>query len=180
MYGWPPVYFVRNQLFCVCLISISFTCLVEFKPFKQEVSRTVILPSMVSVLWRIYAALKMFMTSTYARFCVMITWQMISLTVDQKVNFFSVPSSLWTILAAKACTTLDHRSRNSASKFGSLSVRFHRDIFLMIPSASANRPTLKSQRGDSGTIQYQGIMTRLTKAIAICKIFKATAEDANE
>ena len=50
-YGWPPVYFVWIHLLCLCWISNSFTCLVKSKPFKQEVSYTVILPPMVSVLW---------------------------------------------------------------------------------------------------------------------------------
>ena len=38
-------------------ISIGFTCLVEFKPVKQEVCHTMILPPMVSVLWSDFMAL---------------------------------------------------------------------------------------------------------------------------
>ena len=40
------------QLLCMCGISNSFTCLVESKPVKQKVSRTVILRPMVSVIIR--------------------------------------------------------------------------------------------------------------------------------
>ena len=38
------------QLLCLCCINSSFTCLDKSKPVKQEVSCTVILPPMVSVL----------------------------------------------------------------------------------------------------------------------------------
>ena len=41
--------FVWIQLLCLCWLRISFTCLVKSKPAKQEVTRSVILPSMVSV-----------------------------------------------------------------------------------------------------------------------------------
>ena len=44
LYSWHPVYFVWIQLLHLCWISISFTCLIESKPVKQEASRTVILP----------------------------------------------------------------------------------------------------------------------------------------
>ena len=46
------------QLPCLCWNRYRFTVLVEFKPVKQEVSRTVILPLMkwVSVLWYIAEA----------------------------------------------------------------------------------------------------------------------------
>ena len=50
LYGWPPVYFVCIQLLCSCCINNSFTCLSKSKPVKQEVSGTVIIPPMVSVL----------------------------------------------------------------------------------------------------------------------------------
>ena len=42
--------FFGIQLFCLCWISNRFTCSVKSKPVKQEVNRTVILPSMVSEL----------------------------------------------------------------------------------------------------------------------------------
>ena len=42
--------FVWIPLLWLCCISISFICLVESKPVKQDVSLTVILPTMVSVL----------------------------------------------------------------------------------------------------------------------------------
>ena len=48
---WHPVYFVLIKLFGLCWISESFTSLVESKPVKQEVSRTVILPPMVSIVF---------------------------------------------------------------------------------------------------------------------------------
>ena len=43
--------FIWIQLLGLCWINNQFTCLVESKPVKQEVSHTVILPYMVSVLW---------------------------------------------------------------------------------------------------------------------------------
>ena len=42
-----PFYVVWIQLLCLCRLNSSFTCLVKFKPVKQEVSCTVILPPMV-------------------------------------------------------------------------------------------------------------------------------------
>ena len=48
LYGWPPIYFVEVQLLCLCWISNCFTRLVKSKPVKQEVSRIVILPPMMS------------------------------------------------------------------------------------------------------------------------------------
>ena len=53
---WRPVYFVLIEVLCYCWISNSFTCLVKSKPVKQEVSRTVILFPMVTVLWSILKA----------------------------------------------------------------------------------------------------------------------------
>ena len=44
LYGWPPVCFVWIQLLCFGWISNIFTCLVESKPVKQDVSLTVIFP----------------------------------------------------------------------------------------------------------------------------------------
>ena len=44
-YGWPPVYFVKIQLLCLCWMNNSFACLVNSEPVKQEVGH------MVSVLW---------------------------------------------------------------------------------------------------------------------------------
>ena len=58
LYGWPPVYFAWIQLLCQCWISKSFTCLVKYKPVKQEVSGTVMLPPMVSVLLLYYRTLR--------------------------------------------------------------------------------------------------------------------------
>ena len=48
LYGWIPLLLV-----CLCRIRSKFTFLVEFKPVKQEVSHTVILPlrHMGTVLW---------------------------------------------------------------------------------------------------------------------------------
>ena len=43
--------FCLGSLLCLCWISITFTCLVQSTPVKQEVNRTVILPPIVSVLW---------------------------------------------------------------------------------------------------------------------------------
>ena len=45
--------FILFGLTCFAYVdnSISFTSLVSYKPVKQEVSCTVILPPMVSVLW---------------------------------------------------------------------------------------------------------------------------------
>ena len=51
LYGWPPIYFVWIQLLCFCWISNSFTCSVKSKPVKQEVSCTVLIPPMLSILW---------------------------------------------------------------------------------------------------------------------------------
>ena len=53
LYGWPPVFLVWILLLCLCWIRNIFTCLVESKLVKQEVSCTVIL-AMVSVLWHNY------------------------------------------------------------------------------------------------------------------------------
>ena len=39
--------------FCLCWMNNTLTCLVKSKPVKQEVSRTVIFPHKVSVLWTI-------------------------------------------------------------------------------------------------------------------------------
>ena len=53
--GWPPVYFFGFRDFAhVELGSNSFTCLVKSKPVLQEVSCTVILPLLVSVLCILY------------------------------------------------------------------------------------------------------------------------------
>ena len=46
------VYFVWIQLLWFCWIKNSFSCFVKSKPVKQEVCCTVILPPIVSVLWR--------------------------------------------------------------------------------------------------------------------------------
>ena len=51
LYGWPPVYFVWIQLLCLFWISISFTCLAESKPVKQDVRCVVLLPPMTDALW---------------------------------------------------------------------------------------------------------------------------------
>ena len=51
LYVWPTINFVWIQLLCLCWINNNFTCLVNSKPVKQEVSCTEILPSMASVLW---------------------------------------------------------------------------------------------------------------------------------
>ena len=69
LFGWPAVWLVRIQLLCLCLINNILTCLAKFKPVKQEVSRTVILPlsKQVSVLW-FMDALTFSVTSTYGRF----------------------------------------------------------------------------------------------------------------
>ena len=50
LYGWSPVYFVWIQLLCLYCMKNNFTCLVKSKPVKQEISHTVILPPMLSVL----------------------------------------------------------------------------------------------------------------------------------
>ena len=64
MYGWPPAYFVWIQHLCFCWFCISFTSLVESKRVIQKVTRTVILPPMVSVLWLDY-----FRHSSSSRWC---------------------------------------------------------------------------------------------------------------
>ena len=47
-YIWPPVHFVWNQLLSSCWISTSLTCLVGYKPGKQEASYAVIVPPKVN------------------------------------------------------------------------------------------------------------------------------------
>ena len=51
LYGWPLVFFVSTELLCLCWMNNSVTCLVKSKLIEQKVSRTVILPLIVSVLW---------------------------------------------------------------------------------------------------------------------------------
>ena len=65
LYGWPSVWLIRIQLFCLCWIWYRFTSLAESKPVKQEVSSTVILPGhrratpyLVSLWWRAIASLR--------------------------------------------------------------------------------------------------------------------------
>ena len=69
LYGWPPACFVLIQLLYWCWISISFTCLVKSKPVKQEVSRTVTLSPMISVLW-IHSIPTCSMLKRYKSWCV--------------------------------------------------------------------------------------------------------------
>ena len=53
LYGWPVNFDWIHRLY-LCWIGNSFPCLVKSKPVKQEVSRTVILPPIVSVLCKIH------------------------------------------------------------------------------------------------------------------------------
>ena len=53
LHCWPPYYFVCIQHVYLYFINNNFTCLVNSKPVKQEVSRTVILLP----LWWVFSAL---------------------------------------------------------------------------------------------------------------------------